>query len=93
MGAINAYVVFVAEHCDSEIDRLERFWIRAHLHVGLVYFTLQRASRSFRRTFADLSFQRSKMRPSLIAAISYSVLRWFAAGTRLAFMICPLIAR
>ena len=44
--------------------------------------TVQRASRSFWRSFAGLSFHSSGIRPSLIAFFSSSLLRCFGAAIR-----------
>jgi hypothetical protein len=54
--------------------------------LALVNLTVQRASRSFWRSLAGLSFQSSGMRPSLMAFFSSSLLRWRGAA------ICPDMA-
>ena len=55
--------------------------------------SVQRASRSFWRSFAGWSFQSSEIRPYLTSFFSVSVLRCFGAVTRLASTICPAIGR
>ena len=60
--------------------------------VGLVYLTVQRASRSFWRSLAGLFAHSLGMQPPLISRLSPSVLRCFGAAT-IASMIWPLIAR
>lgn len=52
---------------------------------------VQRASRSFWRGFAGLSFHSRGTRPALISAFSAAVLRWRGAETRLASTIWPAI--
>ena len=59
--------------------------------LALLYLIDQRASRSFCRALAG--FQSSGTRPSLMAAFSASVLRYLGAGTTVASMICPPMAR
>ena len=49
------------------------------LALALLNLTVQRASRSFCRSFAGLAFQASGMRPSLIAFFSSPVLRGLGA--------------
>jgi hypothetical protein len=63
--AIERDVVLIAEHRNRQIDGRRRSILAA-----LVYLTVQRASRSFWRSFAGVSFQASGMRPSLIAFFS-----------------------
>ena len=55
-------------------------------------FTVHRASRSFWRSFAGLSFHALGIRPSLIAFFSSCVLRCFGAAIKLASTICPDMA-
>ena len=60
--------------------------------LALVYFTVQRASRSFCASFAGFRAQASGMRPSYSARFSSSVLRCFGAATTVASTICPPMA-
>ena len=60
--------------------------------LALVYFTVQRASRSFWASFAGFAAQASGMRPSFSARFSSSVLRCFGAATTVASTICPPMA-
>jgi hypothetical protein len=55
--------------------------------LALVYFTVQRAPRSFWRSLAGLFVHSAGMRPSLISRFSPSVLRCFGAATIVASMI------
>ena len=60
--------------------------------LALVNLTVQRASRSFCRSFAGLSCQCCGMRPALMSSFSSFVFRCFGAAIRLESTICPDIA-
>jgi hypothetical protein len=61
--------------------------------LALVVLTVQRAARSFWRSFTGLACQASGTRPALIACFSARVLRCLGAATMLASISCPDIAR
>src|SRR2546423_8282544 len=63
MMTIDRDMVLVAECRNGQVGGA------ASLGLALVYLTVQRASRSFWRSFAGLSFQSCGMRPSLIAFV------------------------
>ena len=88
-ATIDRDMVLVSKCRDRQIDQRRRAF---SLGLALVNFTVQRASRSFWRSLAGLSFHWSGTRPSLIAFFSSSVLRWRGAATRLASTIWPDIA-
>ncbi len=60
--------------------------------LALVNFTVQRASRSLWRSLAGLACHAAGMRPALIAAFSWAVLRWRGAATSVASTIWPDMA-
>jgi len=91
VGLVSGDVVFEAEHRDGEIDGLCGLGIAPSWTLALLYLIDQRASRSFCRALA--SFQSSGTRPFLMAVFSASVLRCLGAGTTVASMIYPPIAR
>ena len=82
-------VALVAEDRDGDVD------LRLAVRFGLAFenFTVQRASRSFWRSLAGLSFQSCGISPALMAAFSPSVLRCLGAATSVASTIWPAIGR
>ena len=95
--AIERDVVLIAEHRNRQIDRRRRSILARLARAAWpwciwVYLTVQRASRSFWRSFAGLSFQSSGMRPPLIAFFASWVLRRRGAAIRRASTIWAAMA-
>ncbi len=63
VSPVDTYVVFVTEHRDGEINRLEGPRIGTSFTLALLYFTLQRASRSFLQSRAGFAFHVSGCGP------------------------------
>src|SRR5690606_12084990 len=87
---IDCRVVLVPEDGNGDVTLV---LIALVVDLGLRDFTVQRASRSFCRIFAGLSFQASGILPALMSAFSSSVFLCFGAAMTVASTICPPMAR